>query len=94
MPVKGMVIAHTPQFMDGKDLNSAYNDKLWRIDVGMSRAFGELDNCGENKFREPQLLIIHNDSNFEKRKMPSGSDRYPSAGMGEKVDINNQQLPF
>ena len=93
-PIKGMVIAHTPQFMDGKYLNSTYNDKLWRIDVGMSRAFGSLDNMGENKLREPQLLIIHNDNQFEKRRMPHNCDRYPSSNMGGKVDINNQNLPF
>ena len=94
LPMKGMVVAHTPQFMDNKYLNGIYNKRLWRIDVGMSRAFGKQDDCGENKYRQPQILIIHNDKTFETRKISFNSDRYPAPNNGEIVDINNVQMPF
>jgi len=93
-PIKGMVVAHTPQFMDNKYLNGIYNKRLWRIDVGMSRAFGKQDDCGENKYRQPQILIIHNDSQFETRKISFNTDRMPAPNNGEIVDIHNTGMPF
>ena len=92
-PIKGMVVAHTPQFMDNKYLNGIYNKRLWRIDVGSSRAFGKQDECGENKYRIPQILIILNDSTFEVRKCSFNTDR-PCSNNGEIVDIHNTGLPF
>ena len=93
-PIKGIVISHTPQFMEDKYLNSLYNDRLWRIDVGMSRAFGKQDDCNYNKFRKPQILIIHNNGQFEKRIISLNSDRYPSSNQGQYVDLSNSKLPF
>ena len=35
-------------------------------DVGMSRAFGKQDDCGYNKYRKPQILIMHKDKQLKK----------------------------
>ena len=92
-PIGGIVVAHTPQFMNDRFLNSRYDNRLWRVDVGMSRAFGKHDNCGDNKYRQIQILVIKNDSEFEILKTPYDG-RIACDGIGEKVNIHNQSMPF
>ena len=60
--IQGMIMGHTPQYMFGKGINSECNRKLWRIDIGASKAFGEIqkdDNSVCN--RKVQVLLIEND---------------------------------
>jgi len=87
VPIERIILAHTPQFMDNKYMNSLYGERLWRIDVGMSRAFGKHDNCGDNKYRQIQILEILNDKQCNKLMAPY-QGRLPTEGMGENVSLN------
>lgn len=62
--IKGMILGHSPQYMYNKGLNSACNNRLWRVDVGMSRAFGLVNNK-DSANRKVQILVINNDSEFQ-----------------------------
>jgi hypothetical protein len=60
---KGMILGHSPQYMYDKGINSDCSNKLWRVDVGMSRAFGPLDEDEDSDTinRKVQVLLIQND---------------------------------
>ena len=57
-----MILGHTPQYMWNKGINSSFDNRLWRVDVGMSRAFGDLNKNRE--CRKVQVLEIINDNQF------------------------------
>ena len=58
----------------------------------MSRAFGEHDVCTEDKYRQVQILVIHDDHRFEVRKKPFNSERHPTQGIGGNIDIFNERM--
>ena len=92
-PIDCVVVAHTPQFMNDRYLNSRYDERLWRVDVGMSRAFGQHDSCGENKYRQIQVLEIINNKKCIVHKAPYlGRER--SEGFQDKVELGGERMPF
>ena len=62
--IKGLVIGHTPQ---ETGINSTCGDKLFRVDVGASKAFHDTEEAVLTK-REPQVLEI--------LKLPNGTYKY------------------
>ena len=52
-----IALGHTPQFNDGIGMNAICNNRVWRCDVGMSKAFGDNTN---DEHRKPQVLEILN----------------------------------
>ena len=59
---EGIVMGHSPQYMNYKGINSSCQDKLWRVDVGASKAFGPFAKCdAENKYRKTAILMIDSD---------------------------------
>ena len=58
----------------------------------MSRAFGEHDVCKEDKYRQIQLLIIHDVIKILKLEKTFNSERLPTTGIGTKVDIHNEKM--
>lgn len=59
IPATHIAIGHTPQFYNDKGINSICNGKVWRCDVGMSKAFGKNENDNN---RKPQILEINNNN--------------------------------
>lgn len=68
--VNNMIIAHTPMsFMFNENINATCGNKIWRVDVGSSRAFDNVDqqyiDHGERHHnRRYQYLEILNDTEF------------------------------
>ena len=58
-----IAIGHTTQYTSNKGINAICDERVWRCDVGMSRAFGERSN---EPHRKPQVLEILNIDGNEK----------------------------
>jgi len=62
--IKGMIMGHSPQFMYNKGINSSYNNRIWRCDIGASKAFGEVGCTDECVLRKVHVLVIEDDEKF------------------------------
>ena len=55
LKVGNMIIGHTPQFYaHNEGINSACDEKLWRVDIGASRAFSFFDKCSSTDDKKPK----------------------------------------
>ena len=60
--VKRMIVGHTPQSFQQLDgINSACNEKLWRVDTGSSNMFDQHTSHQYEQHRKAQYLEIIND---------------------------------
>ena len=71
----------------GNKYDSLYGDD-YGVDVGMSRAFGPHDNCGENKYRQIQVLEILNDKVCNKLIAPYIGRWKEVEGIGENAKMD------
>ena len=56
---EGLIMGHSPQYLNMKGINSSCNDKIWRVDIGASKAFGPFTKCDEeNIYRKCSVLVI------------------------------------
>ena len=62
--IKGMVMGHSPQFMYNRGINSSYDNRIWRVDIGASKAFGEVGSTPECMHRRVHVLIIEDNEKF------------------------------
>tara|TARA_Y100000389_G_C17274350_1_gene419630 strand:- start:173 stop:817 length:645 start_codon:yes stop_codon:yes gene_type:complete len=59
---EGIIMGHTPQYMNNRGINSSCGGKIWRVDVGASKAFGPFAKCdSENLYRKASVLVIQDD---------------------------------
>lgn len=57
--VEGIIMGHTPQYMNMRGINSSCDGKCWRVDVGASKAFGPFTKSDEeNRYRKCSVLVL------------------------------------
>lgn len=61
LQINRMIIGHTPQ----SEINSTCDDKIWRVDTGLSKAFTPIHKFYGNKVNPISYLEILDDTKFE-----------------------------
>jgi hypothetical protein len=78
--IKGMIIGHTPQIDHG--INATCGEKLFRVDVGASRAFQDR--------REPEVLEI---LKIKNKKDKDGKNMYQYKVIFQKEEVYQKIVP-
>ena len=64
--LKGLIIGHTPQLsIHNKGINTACNKGIIRIDIGASKAFNNIFDEKDIKYRQPQVIEILNNETIK-----------------------------